>query len=171
MDGVSSRLSDDILSILAGAVDERIAVSDLLNSLRRSGRGSAVSDSGRRWKGIGTTSELERLCRKLGFEVFDSRSERNQRATFVGVVKSHPYAVQGPRRTAEGEAPTGYAVYIAATHSGYLPRFKANYNFGRVSDVARAKTWKTEAGARKAGERSASRGRGVVEVRPVVVPE
>lgn len=68
-----ARLTDAILTSLA-ASEGREAVSYLHREMRENG-----------WKGLGTLADFERLCRRLGFVVYDGRNYRNQQTRFVAL--------------------------------------------------------------------------------------
>lgn len=68
-----ARLTDTILTSLTIS-EGRESVSYLHREMRENG-----------WKGLGTLADFEKLCRRLGFVVYDGRNDRNQRTRFVAL--------------------------------------------------------------------------------------
>lgn len=64
---IDKDFQEDVLSVLCRTANGREAISVLLDSLRGGYRAPVSPESGRRWRGIGTLSNFERLLEDAGF--------------------------------------------------------------------------------------------------------
>lgn len=114
--------------------DGREAVSRIHSNLQHDG-----------WRGLGTLSQFETLCERLGFHVYHGRNERNQSTIFVSI---HPAPAQPE------PAKTGFILQVppcSNVNSGmYLSRFTSCGRPAKTRKLTEARIYKTRATAEKA---------------------
>lgn len=151
----ASRLTDDIISILAANDNERVTVTDLMAALRNSFRGGAErGDCRRRWTLGGGVGEFIYTVEQLGFAVYYSTNERNQRAQFVSLTEVHPYAPAEPEAAPEGFVILGHKVdHWVHSRKAAVSRY-TSHNRRNAYTLADAKVYKTRKGAEAAAAKA-----------------
>jgi hypothetical protein len=146
-DRTQQRLTNDILACLAVARDERLTVTDLIGALRDTHfRGADRGGAEYRWS-FSNNYALTTAAESLGFAVFDSVNERNQRGQYIALSEVHPFKPE-PKAT-EGFVIVARFVDHWGGPRSVLSRY-SGCNRQHTRDLAHAKVYKTRGGAERA---------------------